>query len=220
MTKVFLKRVSEKEKDLESNIGKEGIIDETLKLYINLFVELRFDRKSAQKLLGQQMHEAKAKEESSTDERLRDYYKRKQRVIAMLPKRLELDKLYIDSITPAIKFAEQAPEEDILQKLHSLSHGVVLFDTNKNRLRELVAKIQSGEISPEEAVKLRALLEVIANGITNVSKNTSTSLSMPRYLLKEAVLTTIGDPTAQSELDNSLNDSGIITPFNDAEENE
>jgi hypothetical protein len=220
MAKSFLKSVSEKEKYLQSNIEKEGIIDETLKSYIDLFVGLNLDNKSMKKLLGQQLHEAMDKEKSSTDKRIKEYYRRKQDIIAILPKRLELDKLYTDSITPAINFTEQTPEKDILKRLHSLSHGVVLSRTNKHREKQLYEKIQSGEISLEEAVILRALLEVIANGITNVSRETSSSLSMPRYLLRESVRASIGDPFAQAELDSYFNEPNTITPFTDTEENE
>ena len=218
--KAFINRVTAQENSLIKNIKQDGVIDKMLESYIESVIALNLNDNEIQKLLNQQLYEAKSKEESSTDLRVKSYFKRKQDVIKMLPKRIKLSQMYLDQITPAAKFLTEASEEDILKKLHSLSHGVVLFSYNKNRLKELIEKIQSGEITTEEAVLLRTLLEVIAHSITNVSKSTAGKLSMPRYLLREAVYTTIGDFTAQTKIDKVLHILNDTTPFFNPEENE
>ena len=111
----------------------------------------------------------------------------------------------MSAVPRSVEFTTKFSEDHILRKINSLLHGVDFRSSIRNRYSELIAAIVSGKISQKEAIELRALLEAIAHGITNVSPETSYSLCMPRYLLELAASATSGNHIALAKLYNDEN---------------
>lgn len=208
---VFMKQYLSRERKSENILTKYNNI---LAEYIDLFNSLEVSNDEKLSLLTSEMEKATSNERASTDPSLKFFYREKQRVIALLTRCIQqqnqssleeisnqLSEEYLLSAIPSsVEFTTKFSEDHILRKINSLLHGVDFRSSNRNRNSELIAAIVSGKISQKEAIELRALLEAIAHGITNVSPETSYSLCMPRYLLELAASATSGNHIALAQL--------------------
>lgn len=213
---VFMKQYLSRERKSENILTK---YKNMLAEYIDLFNSLEVSNDEKLSLLTSEMEKATSNERESTDPSLKLFYREKQRVISLLTRCIQQQNLlsleeisnqlsdeYLLSAVPrSVEFTTKFSEDHILRKINSLLHGVDFRSSNRNRNSELIAAIVSGKISQKEAIELRALLEAIAHGITNVSPETSYSLCMPRYLLELAASATSGNHIALAKLYNDEN---------------
>lgn len=195
MVQNFKDQIKKNETIMMSRLSEKRIIEEALSSYINNFVALELGIEAKKQLLEGELQEAIEMESRVKHPKLKQYCSEKQRVIAMLKHCCvvksqhngkideEIYSEYSSQISSATSYLQHTPACGILARLKKLSAGVTLTRDNENRGKELVAKILNGEISPEDAIELYTLLEVISVTETNLPDEKQEALSMERNLI-------------------------------------